>query len=177
MYLQYIQSSRHIHVSMVTNKSHFISNKSNAKRIKLKLNSTMQIDWFIIDRWIVFISLSYFKLKCTDIFQNTWIDSSTLFYWLKNEHKIHKPYVQRRLEKMRDVTIDFGKQLEFAHGRLDPRYCNKGCYTSSTKVLWYFFPGPEYLFSQAWMAKLECWRQFYHFKQPSFSFNFLHFPG
>ena len=99
MYLQYIQSSRHIHVSMVTNKSHFISNKSNAKRIKLKLNSTMQIDWFIIDRWIVFISLSYFKLKCTDIFQNTWIDASTLFYWLKNEHKIHKPYVQRRLVK------------------------------------------------------------------------------
>ena len=34
-------------------------------------------------------------------------DSSIAYSWVKNEHKIHKPYVQRRSNKIKDVIKEF----------------------------------------------------------------------
>lgn len=116
-------------VLFLPSNSHLISIKNNMTITQAEL-----IGFLLIE---LFLSV-YHTLKSIFAFLKTFfcIDSSGIVLeQILFQYKIHKPYVQRRLEKMRDVTIDFGKQLEFAYGRLDPRYCNKGCYTSSAKVL------------------------------------------
>ena len=36
-----------------------------------------------------------------------WLDSNIAYSWVKNEHKTHKPYVQRKLNKIRNVIEEF----------------------------------------------------------------------
>lgn len=63
----------------------------------------------------------YHALKSVYVLQNTyfWIVSSSLLLG-KNENKIHKPYVQRRLEKIRQVITDSEKQLILVPSKFNP---------------------------------------------------------
>ena len=76
-----------------------------------------------------------------------WTDSSIVYCWVKNEHKNHKPYVQRRLKKIRDVIKEFD-YFKLVPSKMNPAdIATRGLspLLLSNYDLWFF--GHEFLYS------------------------------
>ena len=82
-----------------------------------------------------------------DIYFRT--DSSIVYTWVKNEHKTHKPCVQRRLNKIRNAIEGFDC-LKLVPSRMNLADIATRAFFSillSNSNLCFF--GPEYLYSPA----------------------------
>ena len=83
-------------------------------------------------------------LKPVYIFNSihSWTGSSSIFCWVKNDSKIHKTYVQRRLNKIRDVIKDFSC-LKLIPIKMNPA----DIATRALSPLLLCFSGPKFLYS------------------------------
>ena len=98
---------------MVTSRSRLVRIKNSLTIPRAELNGLLLCE--------LFPSICH-TLKSIYVLQNTyfWIDSSLVFCWVKNENKINKPHVQRRLEKIRHVITVSEKQLILVPRKSNP---------------------------------------------------------
>ena len=82
-----------------------------------------------------------------------WTDSSIAYCWVKNERKNHKPYVQRRLNQIRDVIKEFDC-LKIVLSKMNPADIatrSSSPLLLSNSDLWFFGPGFLYSPSSEWL--------------------------
>ena len=101
IYLRFLHKFGKVEVSIVMRKSPLLTVKNNMTIPRGELNALLLICELVTS--VVNV------LKPVYIFNSIyfWSDSSIAFCWVKNDSKIRKPYVQKRLNKIREVIKDF----------------------------------------------------------------------
>ena len=100
IYLRFMYKSSNIKVSIVTSKSRLLTVKNRMTIPRAELNGLLLCE--LVPSIVNALKTIY---EFRDIY--FWTDYSIVYCWVKNEHRNHKPYVQRRLNKIRDVIKEF----------------------------------------------------------------------
>ena len=101
IYLYFIYRSGNIKVSIIAAKSQLLTVTNSMTIPRPELNGLLLMCEFVPS----VVNALKTNYEFHDIY--FWADSSIAYSWVKNEHKIHKPYVQRRSNKIKDVIKEF----------------------------------------------------------------------